>query len=114
MTDVDCTCCVSALPFPCSGAQGEFAGLCTIMAYHKDHGEQHRRICLVPESAHGTNAASCQMAGLQVVTLPTDKNGGVSLEVFKEQVSRERGGREGGGKARGVSERGDMGGRGDR
>lgn len=71
----------------CSGAQGEFAGLCTIMAYHQDKGEQHRKICLIPDSAHGTNAASSQMAGLRVVTLPTDKDGGVSLEVFKEQVS---------------------------
>ena len=70
----------------CSGAQGEFAGLCTIMAYHCDRGEQHRKICLVPESAHGTNAASCQMAGLRVITLPTDRDGGVPLEVFKEQV----------------------------
>ena len=56
------------------------------MAYHRDRGEQHRRICLIPASAHGTNAASSQMAGLGVVTLPTDKDGGVSLEVFKEQV----------------------------
>ena len=70
----------------CSGAQGEFAGLCTIMAYHRDKGEQHRKICLIPDSAHGTNAASSQMAGLRVVTLPTDKDGGVALDVFKAQV----------------------------
>ena len=56
------------------------------MAYHCDRGEQHRKICLVPESAHGTNAASCQMAGLRVVTLPTDRDGGVTLEVFKREV----------------------------
>lgn len=73
---------------PNSGAQGEFAGLCTIMAYHKDRGEQHRNICLIPESAHGTNAASSQMAGLRVVTLPTDRDGGVSLEVFKEKIEK--------------------------
>ncbi len=56
------------------------------MAYHRDRGEQHRNICLIPESAHGTNAASAQMAGLKVVTLPTDKNGAVPLEVFQEKV----------------------------
>ena len=58
------------------------------MAYHKDKGEQHRKICLIPDSAHGTNAASSQMAGLRVVTLPTDKDGGVSLDVFKQQVNK--------------------------
>ena len=56
------------------------------MAYHRDRGEQHRTICLIPESAHGTNAASAQMAGLRVVTLPTDKKGCVPMEVFKEKV----------------------------
>jgi len=56
------------------------------MAYHKDRGDQHRNICLIPDSAHGTNAASAQMAGLVVVTLPTDKYGGVPLEVFREKV----------------------------
>lgn len=71
---------------PCSGAQGEFSGLCAIMAYHCDRGEQHRNICLIPASAHGTNAASAQMAGLQVVTLPTNKDGSVSVSVFKEEV----------------------------
>ncbi len=56
------------------------------MAYHCDQGEQHRNICLIPASAHGTNAASAQMAGLQVVTLPTNKDGSVSVSVFKEEV----------------------------
>ena len=69
-----------------SGAQGEYAGLCAIMAYHRDRGEQHRKICLIPKSAHGTNAASAQMAGLQVIELETDKDGAVPVEVFKEQV----------------------------
>ncbi|XP_064386896.1 glycine dehydrogenase (decarboxylating), mitochondrial-like [Halichondria panicea] len=69
-----------------SGAQGEFSGLCAIMAYHSDQGEQHRNICLIPASAHGTNAASAQMAGLQVVTLPTNKDGSVSVSVFKEEI----------------------------
>ena len=69
-----------------SGAQGEFSGLCTIMAYHRDQGCQHRKICLIPDSAHGTNAASSQMAGLKVITLPTNKAGEVDLDEFKEQV----------------------------
>lgn len=69
-----------------SGAQGEYAGLCAIMAYHQDRGEQHRKICLIPKSAHGTNAASAQMAGLQVIELETDKDGAVPVEVFKQQV----------------------------
>ena len=56
------------------------------MAYHQDRGEQHRKICLIPKSAHGTNAASAQMAGLQVIELETDKDGAVPVEVFKEQV----------------------------
>ena len=56
------------------------------MAYHKDKGEQHRKICLIPKSAHGTNAASAQMVGLQVIELPTDKDGSVPVDVFKEKV----------------------------
>ncbi len=56
------------------------------MAYHRDRGEQHRKVCLIPDSAHGTNAASSQMAGLKVVNLPTDKDGGVALDVFKALV----------------------------
>ena len=71
-----------------SGAQGEFAGLCAIMAYHKDRGEQHRNVCLIPESAHGTNPASAQMAGLKVVKLPTDRNGVVSIDDYKIQVGQ--------------------------
>ena len=54
--------------------------------HHQDRGEQHRKICLIPKSAHGTNAASAQMAGLQVIELETDKDGAVPVEVFKEQV----------------------------
>ena len=57
------------------------------MAYHQDRGQQHRKICLIPKSAHGTNAASAQMAGLNVIELPTDKDGAVPVEKFKEEVS---------------------------
>ena len=123
-----------------SGAQGEFAGLCVIMAYHRDRGEEHRKvriplppltthsphtlthssfpfslplpsllppflslvphphpsfslssslqICLIPQSAHGTNPASAQMAGLDVVYIPTDKDGSVSVAEFKKKVTQ--------------------------
>ena len=52
---------------PNSGAQGEFVGLITIDAYHKDHGQHQRNIALIPESAHGTNPASAIMAGMKVI-----------------------------------------------
>ena len=52
---------------PNSGAQGEYAGLLTIRAYHRARGDAHRDICLIPISAHGTNPASAQMAGMKVV-----------------------------------------------
>ena len=58
------------MPFslqPNSGAQGEYAGLLAIRAYHRSRGEAHRNICLIPASAHGTNPASAQMAGMEVV-----------------------------------------------
>lgn len=73
---------------PNSGAQGEFAGLCAIMAYHTDRGQQHRRVCLIPKSAHGTNAASAQMAGLQVKELATGKDGAVSIDTWKEEIEK--------------------------
>eukprot|EP00118_Oscarella_pearsei_P005542 m.25579 g.25579 ORF g.25579 m.25579 type:complete len:1002 (+) comp28833_c0_seq5:91-3096(+) len=61
---------------PNSGAQGEYAGLRVIKAYLEDKNEGHRNICLVPDSAHGTNAASAAMAGMQVVVVKTDSNSG--------------------------------------
>ena len=54
---------------PNSGAQGEYAGLLAIRAYHRARGEGHRNICLIPESAHGTNPASAQMCGMDVVVV---------------------------------------------
>jgi glycine dehydrogenase len=54
---------------PNSGAQGEYAGLLAIRAYHKSRGEDHRRVCLIPSSAHGTNPASAHMAGMEVVVV---------------------------------------------
>ncbi|MCR8726745.1 aminomethyl-transferring glycine dehydrogenase [Frigidibacter sp. ROC022] len=67
---------------PNSGAQGEFAGLLTIAAYHRARGEADRDICLIPTSAHGTNPASAHMAGMQVVVVKSTATGDVDLEDF--------------------------------
>jgi glycine dehydrogenase len=64
---------------PNAGSQGEYAGLLVIRAFHAARGEAHRTICLIPESAHGTNPASAQMAGLQVVVTKCDAEGNVDL-----------------------------------
>ena len=64
---------------PNSGAQGEYAGLLTINAYHEHHQQAHRNIALIPESAHGTNPASAIMAGMKVVVTKTDTQGNIDL-----------------------------------
>jgi len=64
---------------PNSGAQGEYAGLLAISAYHRSRGDEHRNICLIPASAHGTNPASAQMAGMKVVVVKTAENGNIDL-----------------------------------
>jgi len=64
---------------PNAGSQGEYAGLLVIQAYHASRGESHRNICLIPSSAHGTNPASAQMVGMQVVVTKCDENGNVDL-----------------------------------
>jgi glycine dehydrogenase len=64
---------------PNAGSQGEYAGLLIIHAYHASRGESHRNVCLIPSSAHGTNPASAQMAGMQVVVTACDENGNVDL-----------------------------------
>ncbi|MFN0114336.1 MAG: aminomethyl-transferring glycine dehydrogenase [Paracoccaceae bacterium] len=71
---------------PNSGAQGEYAGLLTIMAYHRAHGEGHRDICLIPVSAHGTNPASAVMAGMKVVVVKSSANGDVDLDDFRAKA----------------------------
>ncbi|TXH64520.1 MAG: aminotransferase class V-fold PLP-dependent enzyme, partial [Thermomonas sp.] len=73
---------------PNSGAQGEFAGLLTIRAYHKSRGEAHRNICLIPASAHGTNPASAQMCGMKVVVTKCDANGNVDVEDIRAQAEK--------------------------
>ncbi len=64
---------------PNSGAQGEYAGLLAIRHYHESRNEGHRDICLIPSSAHGTNPASAQMAGMQVVVVACDKKTATSI-----------------------------------
>jgi glycine dehydrogenase len=68
---------------PNSGAQGEYAGLLTIRAYHASRGEGHRDVCLIPTSAHGTNPASAQMAGMRVVPVKAAENGDIDLDDFR-------------------------------
>jgi glycine dehydrogenase len=71
---------------PNSGAQGEFAGLMVIRAYHQSRGNEHRNICLIPSSAHGTNPASAVMAGMKVVVTPCDENGNIDVVALKERA----------------------------
>ena len=71
---------------PNSGAQGEYAGLLTIRAYHLSRGDTHRTICLIPTSAHGTNPASAQMVGMTVVPVKSKENGDVDLDDFRAKA----------------------------
>lgn len=71
---------------PNSGAQGEYAGLMTIRAYHHARGNHHRNICIIPASAHGTNPASAVMAGMKVVVTKTDEKGNIDLVDLEEKV----------------------------
>jgi glycine dehydrogenase len=71
---------------PNSGAQGEYAGLLTIAAYHRANGQGHRNICLIPISAHGTNPASAQMVGWKVVPIKSAANGDIDLDDFRAKV----------------------------
>ena len=68
---------------PNAGSQGEYAGLLAIDAYHREHGDSNRNICLIPRSAHGTNPASAMMVGMQVVPVECDKNGNIDLDDLK-------------------------------
>jgi glycine dehydrogenase len=75
---------------PNSGAQGEFAGLMAIRAYHHDRGDTKRNVVLIPSSAHGTNPASGAMAGLKVVVTKCDSNGNVELEDLRAKASQHK------------------------
>ncbi len=71
---------------PNSGAQGEYAGLLTIRAYHASRGDAERDVCLIPTSAHGTNPASAQMAGMKVVVVKAAENGDVDVADFRAKA----------------------------
>ena len=73
---------------PNSGAQGEYAGLLAIRAYHQARGEHQRDICLIPASAHGTNPASAQMAGMEVVVVASDENGNVDVADLQRRIDQ--------------------------
>lgn len=75
---------------PNSGAQGEYAGLSVIRAYHHSRGDEHRTICLIPASAHGTNPASAIMAGMRVVPVKNLADGSLDLADFKAKVDQHR------------------------
>ncbi|MDA8874310.1 aminomethyl-transferring glycine dehydrogenase [Winogradskyella sp.] len=71
---------------PNSGAQGEFAGLMVIRAYHLSRGDDHRNICLIPSSAHGTNPASAVMAGMKVVVTKASEDGNIDVDDLREKA----------------------------
>jgi glycine dehydrogenase len=73
---------------PNSGAQGEYAGLLVIRAYHRSRGDEQRDICLIPTSAHGTNPASAQMVGMKVVPVKSAANGDVDLDDFRAKAEQ--------------------------
>ena len=85
---VECTGYDAVSLQPNSGAQGEYAGLLAIRAYHRSRNESHRDICLIPESAHGTNPASAQMCGMQVVVTKCDANGNVDVEDIRRNAEK--------------------------
>ncbi|WP_442846502.1 aminomethyl-transferring glycine dehydrogenase [Leeuwenhoekiella sp. H156] len=75
---------------PNSGAQGEYAGLMVIRAYHESRGESHRNICLIPSSAHGTNPASAVMAGMQVVVTKANDAGNIDVDDLREKAEQHK------------------------
>jgi len=75
---------------PNAGSQGELAGLLAIRAYHRSRGEEHRDVCLIPQSAHGTNAASAVMAGMRVVVVASAEDGTVDLDDLRRLLDEHR------------------------
>ncbi|MBB5215262.1 aminomethyl-transferring glycine dehydrogenase [Parapusillimonas granuli] len=73
---------------PNSGAQGEYAGLLAIRGYHRANGQHQRDVCLIPASAHGTNPASAQLAGMEVVVVASDDDGNVDVEDLKAKIAK--------------------------
>jgi glycine dehydrogenase len=72
---------------PNAGSQGEFAGLLAIRAYHRSRGDDHRTVCLIPASAHGTNAASAVMVGMRVVVVATDPDGNIDVDDLRAKIA---------------------------
>ncbi len=75
---------------PNSGAQGEYAGLMVIRAYHEANGDSHRNVCLIPSSAHGTNPASAVMAGMEVVVTKATENGNIDIDDLREKAIKHK------------------------
>jgi glycine dehydrogenase len=75
---------------PNAGSQGEYAGLLTIKAYHEARGDSHRKVCLIPSSAHGTNPASAQMVGMEIVVIGCDASGNVDLADLEDKIETHR------------------------
>ncbi len=73
---------------PNSGAQGEYAGLMTIRKFHKNNKQENRNVCLIPDSAHGTNPASAQMCGMKVVVVNCDEDGNVDIDDLKNKAEK--------------------------
>ena len=75
---------------PNAGSQGEYAGLLVIRAYHRSRGDQHRNVCLIPQSAHGTNPASAALAGMRVVIVKCDASGNIDVEDLRARATEHR------------------------
>jgi glycine dehydrogenase len=75
---------------PNSGAQGEYAGLLVIKAYHEANGNQHRNVALIPSSAHGTNPASAAMCGMKIIVVKCDENGNIDVADLKEKAEKNK------------------------
>jgi glycine dehydrogenase len=75
---------------PNSGAQGEYAGLLVIQAYHRSRGDTHRNIALIPTSAHGTNPASAAMCGMKIVLVKCDRNGNIDVADLREKAEQHK------------------------
>ncbi|HJV68091.1 aminomethyl-transferring glycine dehydrogenase, partial [Ideonella sp.] len=84
---VECTGYAAVSMQPNAGSQGEYAGLLAIRGWHRSRGEGHRKVCLIPASAHGTNPASAVMAGYRVVVVATDPHGNVDLDYLRAKIA---------------------------
>src|SRR6185503_6179599 len=71
---------------PNAGSQGEYAGLLVVRRYHQDRGESHRNVCLIPQSAHGTNPATAAMAGMKIIVVKTDESGNIDVSDLRSKA----------------------------